>query len=45
MRSGLRQVVTKEARFGSDFQRTVAMRLRDEFLASWKETVESDHNL
>ena len=42
-RSDLRQSVTIDARFGSEMQRTVAMRLLDQFLAAWKEAAESRH--
>ena len=42
-RSGLRHSVTIDARFGSEMQGTVAMRLLDQFLAVWKEAAESHH--
>jgi hypothetical protein len=42
-KSGLRLSVTIDARFGSEMQRTVAMRLLDQFLAAWKEAAESHH--
>jgi len=42
-KSGLRYSVTIDARFGSDLQRTVATRLLDQFLATWKEDAESRH--
>ena len=42
-KSDLRQSVTIDARFGSELQRTVAMRLLDQFLAAWKEAAESRH--
>lgn len=41
--SRLRHSVTIDARFGSEMQRTVAMRLLDQFLAAWKEAAESHH--
>jgi len=42
-KSGLRHSVTIDARFGSEMQRTVAIRLLDLFLAAWKEAAESHH--
>jgi hypothetical protein len=42
-KSDLRHSVTIDARFGSDLQCTVAMRLLDQFLATWKEDAESRH--
>jgi hypothetical protein len=42
-KSDLRHFVTIDARFGSDIQCTVAMRLLDQFLATWKEDAESRH--
>jgi hypothetical protein len=42
-KSDLRLSVTIDARFGSDIQCTVAMRLLDQFLATWKEDAESRH--
>ena len=42
-KSDLRHSVTIDARFGSDIQCTVAMRLLHQFLATWKEDTESRH--
>ena len=42
-KSVLRHSVTIDAMFGSEMQRTVAMRLLDQFLAAWKEAAESHH--
>ena len=41
--SGLYRSVTIDARFGSEMQCVVAMRLLDQFLAAWKEAAESHH--
>jgi hypothetical protein len=37
------QRITIEARFGSDIQRDVSMRVLKEFLTAWKANVESAH--
>lgn len=42
-KSDLRHSVTIDARFGSDIQRTVAMRVLDQFIATWKDEAESRH--
>jgi len=42
-KSGLRRSVTIDARFGSEMQSTVAMRLLDQILVAWKEAAESHH--
>jgi hypothetical protein len=42
-KSGLHHSLTIDARFGSEMQRTVAIRLLDQFLAAWKEASESHH--
>jgi hypothetical protein len=42
-KAGSRHSVTIEARFGSEMQHTVAVRLLDQFLAAWKEATESHH--
>jgi len=42
-KSGLHYSVAIDAMFGSEMQRTVAMRLLDQFLTAWKEAVESHH--
>lgn len=42
-KSDLCHSVTIDARFGSEIQCTVAMRLLDQFLATWKEDAESRH--
>ena len=42
-KSGMHHSVTIDARFGSEIQRIVAMRLLDQFLAAWKEATESHH--
>jgi hypothetical protein len=42
-KSALHYSVTIDAKFGSDMQRTVAVRLLDQFLAVWKEAAESRH--
>jgi hypothetical protein len=42
-KKSLRRSVTIDASFGSEMQRTVAMRLLDQFLVAWKEAAESHH--
>jgi hypothetical protein len=42
-KSALHYSVTIDAKFGSEIQRTVALRLLDQFLAVWKEDAESRH--
>lgn len=42
-RNDLRRFITVDATFGSEFQRTVAMRALREFMGSWKDVVESRH--
>ncbi len=43
-KGGLRLSVTIDARFGSEMQRTVAMRPLDQFLIAWKEEFNQDHS-
>jgi len=42
-KGGVRLSVAIDARFGSEMQRAVAMRLLDQFLTAWKEAAESHH--
>jgi hypothetical protein len=39
----LNRTITIECRFGSEYQRDVAMRMLGELLIAWKETAESAH--
>lgn len=39
----LNPIITIECRFGSEYQRDVAMRLLREILTAWKDTAESTH--
>ena len=44
-KSSLQHFVTIDAKFGSEIQSTVAVRLLDQFLAVWKEAAESRHKM
>jgi hypothetical protein len=42
--NGLSYCVRIEATFGTEFQRTVAIKNLNELLAAWKQLVEAKHN-